>query len=96
MARLLGWKSGAQVSRHESGCQRPSPDTQLLYEIIFHLGPEELFPGDFQVLDDQLRVRAADLLKELKAQPQTSLMKRKIAFLSRLAVENGPFAESAG
>ena len=61
VAFLLGVSTGAEVSRHEAFRRKPSLNTALRYEAIYGKPVRELFAGDYQKVEAEVKTRAQEL-----------------------------------
>lgn len=77
VAFLLGAASGAEVSRHES-CERiPLLRTALAYEAIFGVPVAELFAGEHEKVEAEIRARAEALAQRVLIPGPRGAQKRK-------------------
>jgi transcriptional regulator with XRE-family HTH domain len=65
VAFLLGVQSGAEVSRHETFKRIPTLKTALSYEAIFGVPVRELFAGEFQKVEAEIKARAEELARRI-------------------------------
>ena len=65
LAEILGFRSGAQVSRHERYETLPDLLTALGYEAIFHVSISKLFPGLYETVAAGIEGRLAEMEDEL-------------------------------
>lgn len=61
LARLIGHRTGAKVSRHERGLTIPTLPVALSYEAIFKVPISELFPGVQEAIIKSTEARLAKL-----------------------------------
>src|SRR5207248_168153 len=61
IARLVGYKNGGLVSRHERGVAVPPLSVVLAYSTIFRVPVLELFPGLLDAAETDIEARLADL-----------------------------------
>jgi transcriptional regulator with XRE-family HTH domain len=66
LARLLGCKTGAVISRLERDGRSPSLHAAYAFELIFGTAPPELFPGLHAKVKRDVIARARDLYDELQ------------------------------
>jgi transcriptional regulator with XRE-family HTH domain len=66
LARLLGCKTGAVISRLERDGRQPNLDTAYALEVIFGTAPIELFPGLHARVTKNVIARMRDLYDELQ------------------------------
>lgn len=74
VAFLLGYKSGAQVSRYERGARKPTLENALTFEAILSVPVRELFAGRYEKVARAVSRRAAKLVERLKA-PETGAVR---------------------
>ena len=84
VAGLLGSASGAKVSRYESFKRYPSVITIFAYEIIFSQPVRELFAGSYAAVRQDVRARAARLLKALSTETANPRTARKVQRLTAI------------
>jgi transcriptional regulator with XRE-family HTH domain len=65
VAYLLGVESGAEVSRHETFRRMPTLKTALSYEVIFGVSVRELFAGEYEKVEEEIRARATELASRI-------------------------------
>jgi transcriptional regulator with XRE-family HTH domain len=82
VAFLLGGEHGTTVQRHEENVRVPHFDTLLRYSAVFSADPRELFAGRYEVLEAEVRARAAALLAQLG---EAGVDPQKVLFLQMLA-----------
>lgn len=87
VAVLLGARSGALVSRHETGERRPVLRTAIAYEIVLGISIRRIYAGVHSKLAMGVRVRATRMLVRLEACPRTTLRDLKIASIKRILEE---------
>lgn len=84
-AALLGFATEEVVSRYERWARKPSLETALAYEAIFHVPAKDLFAGLYQKVEKMMRAKARVLAEELAdARPQRATL-RKFAVLESLS-----------
>lgn len=66
LATLLGYKTGAVISRLERDGRQPSLEVAYALEIIFGTAPIELFPGLHAKVKKAVIARMRDLYDELQ------------------------------
>ena len=66
LAKLLGCKTGAVISRLERDGRQPSLETAYALEVIFGTAPIELFPGLHARVNKSVIARMRDLYDELQ------------------------------
>lgn len=81
VALLLGGHSGAKVSRLEKFRRQPTLQTALAYEAIFLVPVRELFAGQYQRIEREVRRRAERLARKLSDPLQSRLAARKLEAL---------------
>ena len=72
LAVLLGFETGAVVSRLERVLRHPTLETAYAIEIILGTPPSELFPGLYNRVRLQVIARARKYYDELQGTPSTS------------------------
>jgi DNA-binding XRE family transcriptional regulator len=87
VAALLGARSGALVSRHETGERRPILRTAIAYEIVLGISIRQIYAGIHTKLSNNVRIRATRMLVRLEACPRTVLRDLKIASIKRILEE---------
>ncbi len=65
LAFLLGVKSTTHISRLEHSKSTPSIKTGLALEVIFGLAPGQLLPGFYDLIEEDVMARAADMHQRL-------------------------------
>lgn len=80
------------VSRYERFRREPTLSTVFALEAVFGKPARELFAGVYERAERRAAERAAELLDRLGARASDVRISRKVALLSRLAVN----AEHAG
>ncbi len=85
VAALLGGHSGAKVCRLERVRRQPTLRTALAYEAIFGVPVRELFAGQFQTVEREVRRRAGRLAQKLGNAPQGRRAARKLEALKQVA-----------
>jgi DNA-binding XRE family transcriptional regulator len=65
LARVLGYKHGGPMCRHERGGDVPPLVTALAYEAIFRVPVAELFPGIYQTVEQTIETRLANFERAL-------------------------------
>lgn len=93
VAFLLGRGSGTKVSRHERAGRDPGLRTVLAYQVIFAVGPEQLFAGLHDRIEREVRQRARLLAERLEARELSAVTRHKLASLRAITGEKQP-AES--
>jgi len=83
LAQILGFLSGAPVSRHESSHAIPDLLTALGYQAIFRVPISELFPELYQTVAAGIEERLARMVDEL----HESTAKGREAALTALKLE---------
>jgi transcriptional regulator with XRE-family HTH domain len=76
MAFLLGCRSPATVCQYEARKREPDLRTALAYQAAFGVPVEKLFPGIRQEVEQEVRLRAKDLSKQITSNSPSSLHKR--------------------
>lgn len=89
VAFLLGSKSGTKVSRYEKFRRTPTLQTALALTVIFDAPTRELFAGLRQQIERATTARAAELIKDLRSQPQDRATARKLAVLRTICLPRG-------
>jgi len=84
VAALLGARSGALVSRHETGERRPVLRTAIAYEIVLGISIRRIYAGIHSKLATNVRVRATRMLVRLEERPRTALRDQKMASIRRI------------
>ena len=92
IAYLLGFESGAHVSRYERYRRSPGFRMALALCVIFQTPPRDLFGGEYQKVEQDIRRRAKRLAGRLAADKPDQLTHRKLAFLKTIisAAEKRP------
>jgi len=77
----MGVMSGAEVSRHETFSRVPTLKTALSYEAIFGVPVRELFAGEFEKVEAEIKARAQELARRalepgLKGKSKRSVIAR--------------------
>lgn len=80
LARLIGEKSGTQVSRYERLLRKPKLHIALACQVIFGELPHRVFPKLFEKVEEGVIERAYELYQELE-KSTTKAAKRKLALL---------------
>jgi hypothetical protein len=81
---LISQGSHTAITRIEGGARRPNFEGALSLQVLFGQAPRQLFPGYFEVVEDTVMRRIAQLLKSLETRTDpASLAKR--AFLEEVA-----------
>jgi transcriptional regulator with XRE-family HTH domain len=66
LGHILGFRSGAPISRHERSDAVPDLLTAFGYEAIFRVPISELFPGLYQAVEVGIEERLAEIEDELQ------------------------------
>jgi len=82
VAFLLGTKSGAGISRHETFKQKPDLQTLLAYEVLFRAPVRHLFSGTHEKVEQKLLRRIRLLIRKLTDAEAGRRGKRKIEILT--------------
>lgn len=90
VAFLLGTGTGTKISRHERAGRDPGLRTVLAYQIIFDVGPEQLFAGMYDRVESEVRQRAVRLAEKLEARELSAVTRHKLASLRAIAREKEP------
>jgi transcriptional regulator with XRE-family HTH domain len=77
---LLGLSSQSSVSEYEAAIVRPSIDTLVASEILFGVSAQDLFPGLYEQVRQDLLSRVKDLPRHTPGKPVAALT----ALLNRL------------
>lgn len=80
LGRLLGYQDDGPVSRHERLCSTPPLRIALKYQAIFHVPVSELFPGVYELIEQDAEEHLAELERTLQ---QSSAKGRKAARVAR-------------
>lgn len=80
LANILGFRSKATISRHESSRAVPDLLTAFGYEAIFRVPISELFPGIHQTVELGIEERLEKMEDELH---QSTAKGREAAFIAR-------------
>lgn len=83
---LLDITSASTISKTEKNIQEPTLKIALAYCLIFEIKIEDIMPTLSRDINKIIFKRAPLLVKELKTQSQTPLVKQRIAFLNSLYV----------
>jgi transcriptional regulator with XRE-family HTH domain len=78
VAFLLGVTSGSEVSRHEMFRRIPTLKTALSYEIILGMPVRELFAGEYEKVEAEIKARAAELAKRALVPGPAGQRKREV------------------
>ena len=78
---LLGWTTGDNVSRHEFRRRMPNFEHLLGYEVILRVPIRELFAGEFERIERQVRRRAERLASRIGRQKPSPDRERKLRAL---------------
>jgi transcriptional regulator with XRE-family HTH domain len=81
---LLGYKSGAQVSRYERGARKPTLENALTFEAILSVPARELFAGRYERVAQAVSRRAAKLAERLKAPEHGAVRARRLRTVAAL------------
>lgn len=81
LARLIGVKSGTQVSRYERLLRKPKLHIALACQVIFGELPHRVFPKHFEKVEEGVIERGYELYQELE-NSETKTAKRKLVLLS--------------
>ena len=65
LAALLGCESGVSICQYERLAAQPSLETALACQAIFGVSVEELFPGIYKKVVDDIVKRAQSMSKQL-------------------------------
>lgn len=88
VASLLGLHTAENVSRYERMARRPTLETAIACELIFGVPARVLLPGLYREVEQGVRRRARNILKEHESRhPQVHSRKR--AALESLASTTG-------
>jgi transcriptional regulator with XRE-family HTH domain len=66
IAQILGFRSKAQISRHERYDTMPDLLTALGYEAIFHVSISEMFPELYKAVEARIEERLGKMETELQ------------------------------
>lgn len=80
VAKILGYRHGGEISRHERMKDLPSLRIALRYEALFRVSLSTLFPGPFEEAKQEVERRLAELLEQCK---QSSARGRTGAMIAR-------------
>ena len=69
---LLGYKSGSTISRYELSLRRPNMETVIGCQIIFGTPVDELFPGLFGEIEEEVMCRVYEFHERLQEAPGSS------------------------
>ena len=83
LARLLGLKSGTQVSRLERGTRKPTFPIVVACVVIFGVQGGELFPAIMNEVEEAVMVRAYDLYLDLQGNASNAV-KTKLDLLEAM------------
>lgn len=83
LARLLGCKTGAVISRLERYGRQPSLEAAYALEIIFGTAPIELFPGLHAKVKKAVIARIRDLYDELQGD-SSKITRLKLDFFEQV------------
>jgi transcriptional regulator with XRE-family HTH domain len=65
LARIVGYGSASQISRHERSISPPSLQMAFAYEVIFKRPASEIFPGLFYAVETVVEECLTELEKAL-------------------------------
>ena len=80
LASILGLVAGVTVSRHESAGTMPILLVALGYQVVFRAPIDQLFPGAYEAVRQNIEDRLAEFEAELQ---QSSVKGRKAAMIAR-------------
>lgn len=83
LAVLLGYKTGAVISRLERHGRQPSLEAAHAFEIIFGTAPIELFPGLHATVKKTVIARVRDLYDELQGN-SSKITRLKLDFFEQV------------
>jgi transcriptional regulator with XRE-family HTH domain len=83
LAILLGWKTGAVISRLERYGRQPSLEAAYALEVIFGTAPIELFPGLHAKVKKIVIARVSDLYDELQGN-SSKITRLKLDFFEQV------------
>ncbi len=86
VARMVGLKSAATLSRCEWGHRLPSLQTALAFEVLFGVPAGELFSGAFEtvgrITEERLQALEATLQRTSGAGPKAAITAKKLVWLT--------------
>lgn len=86
VARLVGLKSAATLSRCEWGDRLPSLQTALAFEVLFGVPVGQLFSGAFEAIgmltEERLQTLEAMLQSTSGAGPKATITAKKLVWLT--------------
>lgn len=88
-AFLLGLDSGHTISRYERHARVPTLQTALACQVIFDVGPRELFPSLYRKIEKQTLRRICLLTQRLDAQANSLVVIRKQDVLKQAIERSG-------
>jgi transcriptional regulator with XRE-family HTH domain len=80
LASILGLISGVTVSRHESASTMPVLLVAMGYQVIFRAPIEQLFPGTYEAVRQNIEDRLSEFEAELQ---QSSIKGRRAAMIAQ-------------
>ena len=80
LASILGLVAGVTVSRHEAESTMPILLVAFGYQVIFRASIEQLFPGVYEVVRQNIEDRLSDFEAELQ---QSSVKGRRAEIIAR-------------
>jgi transcriptional regulator with XRE-family HTH domain len=86
LAFLLGFKSGAQVSRSERFQQVPNLQTALAFQAVFGVPVAELFAGIYEQAEKETSKRARLLIRKMQGAAVDQAASRKAELLRAIAI----------
>ncbi len=89
VAFLLGWRDASQPSRYEHFSRIPALRTALALAVILRVSVYELFPGEYQKVEDAVSRRAQRLEARLTTQIPDQGTARKLALLKMIISADG-------
>jgi len=84
LSSLLGCKSGVSVCEYERLKERPSLETALACQAIFGVSVEELFPGIYEKVVNDVVQRARVMSKQWPEGDETPAVKLKKQLLAAI------------
>jgi transcriptional regulator with XRE-family HTH domain len=84
IARLLGIRSHAQISRYELKKRLPPLDTALAYEVILGRPLSELFAGRYAEIQEEIAARSEKLARGKGPHRNEALVARRKASLDAI------------
>ena len=83
LAHILGLRGNACISRFEDGAAEPPLPVAFGLHVLFGEHPHELFPANFEKVEEEVLTRAYELYERLQGS-RSRLIKAKLDFLEEV------------